>query len=216
MALQIIRYLLLGFSLFHICAAENIVRIHNSPKLTAYQINPAGHEFKLINNCTVKNSEFGFNTNYYWKQRPVGLIGQNSSFIVPFFESYNYERPIFWIDEQNIPHISPLKIGKFKVACQAGPLLLKSGQLALDLKKDHFKNTSSVAVSNHTVIGITRANKIIVAVFKQSNMHNLAKQMLKLGAVDAMKFDGGHSVYLWHKKKIFGNILKYGIGLFKA
>jgi uncharacterized protein YigE (DUF2233 family) len=80
-------------------------------------------------------------------------------------------------------------------AVSGGPMLIKDGNLFLDLKDENFKKGwTGSQIRARTVVGVTRDNHLLLATIEGPHtLWDCAKFLHKLGAVDAMNLDGGGS-----------------------
>jgi uncharacterized protein YigE (DUF2233 family) len=80
-------------------------------------------------------------------------------------------------------------------AVSGGPMLIKDGNLFLDLKDENFKKGwTGAQIRARTVVGVTRDNHLLLATIEGPHtLWDCAKFLHKLGAVDAMNLDGGGS-----------------------
>lgn len=90
-----------------------------------------------------------------------------------------------------------------KHAILAGPSLIKDGIVNVTLKEEGFNPNISYSTAR-AAVGVTQDNKLIfirASSSKSTSLYPVAKLLLKLGAVDAMAFDGGGSSSLIYKGK---------------
>lgn len=89
-------------------------------------------------------------------------------------------------------------------AVSGGPILVKNGQLYVDLKDESFrKSWTSSRITARTAIGVTGNNHLLlVTVEGPHTLWDMAKFMRRLGAVDAMNLDGGGSTTMVVEGKI--------------
>jgi len=80
-------------------------------------------------------------------------------------------------------------------AVSGGPMLVKDGQVFLDLKDENFRrNWTGSQIKARTAIGVTADHHLIMATVEGPHtLWDFAKFLHKLGAVDAMNLDGGGS-----------------------
>src|SRR5262249_55606462 len=80
-------------------------------------------------------------------------------------------------------------------AVSGGPMLVKDGQLYVDLNDEKFrKSWTGSQIVARTAIGVTGQNHLIlVTVEGPHTLWDMSKFMKALGAVDAMNLDGGGS-----------------------
>lgn len=80
-------------------------------------------------------------------------------------------------------------------AVSGGPMLIKDGQLFLDLKAENFrKGWTGAQIHARTAAGVTADNHLLLATIEGPHtLWDVAKFLHKLGAVDAMNLDGGGS-----------------------
>jgi hypothetical protein len=89
-------------------------------------------------------------------------------------------------------------------AVSGGPILVRDGQLYIDLKDESFrKSWTSSRISARTALGVTRNNHLLlVTVEGPHTLWDVAKFMQRLGAVDAMNLAGGGSTTMVVQGKI--------------
>ncbi|MBS2001329.1 MAG: phosphodiester glycosidase family protein [Cyanobacteria bacterium SZAS LIN-5] len=80
-------------------------------------------------------------------------------------------------------------------AVSGGPMLIKDGNLFLDLKAENFrKGWTGAQIHARTAAGVTANNHLLLATIEGPHtLWDVAKFLHKLGAVDAMNLDGGGS-----------------------
>ncbi|HEY9778162.1 MAG TPA: phosphodiester glycosidase family protein [Planktothrix sp.] len=80
-------------------------------------------------------------------------------------------------------------------AVSGGPMLIKDGNLYVDLKDEKFrKGWTGSQIHARTVAGVTANNHLLLATIEGPHtLWDIAKFMKQLGAVDAMNLDGGGS-----------------------
>jgi hypothetical protein len=80
-------------------------------------------------------------------------------------------------------------------AVSGGPILVKDGQVYLDLKDENFrKNWTGSQIKARTAIGVTADHHLILATIEGPHtLWDFAKFLRQMGAVDAMNLDGGGS-----------------------
>ncbi len=80
-------------------------------------------------------------------------------------------------------------------AVSGGPMLIKDGQLFLDLKAENFrKGWTGSQIHARTAAGVTADNHLLLATIEGPHtLWDVAKFLHKLGAINAMNLDGGGS-----------------------
>lgn len=80
-------------------------------------------------------------------------------------------------------------------AVSGGPMLVKDGNIQIDLKGEHFrKGWTGAQIRARTAAGVTDQNHLILATIEGPHtLWDVAKFLKKLGCVDAMNLDGGGS-----------------------
>lgn len=102
--------------------------------------------------------------------------------------------------EQNT---TPSEFGQYPHILGAGPLLLQNGQIVLDAKSEQFSDAFVRQSAIRSCVGRTATGSLIlVAIHNRSgglgpNLTETAQLMQKLGAIDALNFDGGSSTGLF-------------------
>lgn len=89
----------------------------------------------------------------------------------------------------------PKAWGDVVSAVSGGPMLVRGGQLYLDLKSEGFRGGwAGAGIKARTAAGVTWNNHLLlVTVEGPHTLWDMAKFMHRLGAVDAMNLDGGGS-----------------------
>jgi hypothetical protein len=86
---------------------------------------------------------------------------------------------------------------------RTGPLLLSSGRITVNARREGFHDTGLFGRRVRAAIGVTSNNKLLlVAVKTPVTFTELAKVMLHLGAVNAINLDGGSSTALSFGERI--------------
>ncbi|HEY9601977.1 MAG TPA: phosphodiester glycosidase family protein [Allocoleopsis sp.] len=102
--------------------------------------------------------------------------------------------------EQNT---TPSDFGQYPHILGAGPLLLQNRQIVLDAKSEQFSDAFARQSAIRSCIGRTATGSLIlVAIHNRTgglgpNLTETAQLMQKLGAIDALNFDGGSSTGLF-------------------
>ena len=80
-------------------------------------------------------------------------------------------------------------------AVSGGPMLIKDGNLFVDLKDENFRKAwTGSQIRARTAIGVTADNHLLLTTVEGPHtLWDVAKFLHKLGAVDAMNLDGGGS-----------------------
>jgi exopolysaccharide biosynthesis protein len=80
-------------------------------------------------------------------------------------------------------------------AVSGGPMLIKDGNLFLDLKAENFrKGWTGAQIKARTAAGVTKDNHLLLVTIEGPHtLWDVAKFLHKLGAVDALNLDGGGS-----------------------
>ncbi|CAN5343868.1 hypothetical protein BH11CYA1_BH11CYA1_21530 [soil metagenome] len=92
-------------------------------------------------------------------------------------------------------NITPKEWTNVTQAVSGGPLLLKDGKLAFDLKGEKFPaNWTGSHITRRTAVGITADDHLLMATFEgPHSLYDVAKFFLKHGCTEAMNLDGGGS-----------------------
>ena len=108
----------------------------------------------------------------------------------------------------------PEQFAGFPNLIGAGPLLLKNGNISLDVKSEKFQaGFDTQAADRSTISTINEKGKLLLATIQAApqgrppNLLQTAEVLKKLGAVDALNLDGGSSATL----VLGGNILNTSI-----
>lgn len=107
------------------------------------------------------------------------------------------------IDSGNKARIISLKEGRkngwldYETVMCAGPTLVRQGKVSISLKAEGFRN-SLTAPARRTAVGISKAGKLLlVTINRDTSLHDIARVLVGLGAVDALCLDGGSSTALY-------------------
>lgn len=88
----------------------------------------------------------------------------------------------------------------------AGPQLLSNGRNSVAPWNEGFSDSGIYREAPRSAIGLTKHNKVLFVVVKQSvHLTQLARVMKGLGCIDAAMLDGGSSTAIYHR----GKILRY-------
>lgn len=108
-------------------------------------------------------------------------------------------RPFIRVRAHGAPHEWP---GCQSVLC-AGPVLLRNGRPDLRPESEGFNIRSLRVEAVRTAIGIEKDGNLILAVTRGTvTLEAMAEIMRKLGARDAINFDGGGSTALYYNGKV--------------
>ena len=174
--------------------------MRDDKKAIVIKINPAEFQPTLtFRNPLSPNTTISFTTNYSWKQNPIGYVMNERVFKNSLLNpKYDIIRPCLCFDSKNIPSIisgkkvtqrKKLKLD-IKLIVQAGPTLVSNGKIFIDLKREKFR--SDVAHNTRQVsVGVTQNKKIIVIYSYSWSLHEIAKYLISVNCVNAIKFDGG-------------------------
>lgn len=85
----------------------------------------------------------------------------------------------------------------------AGPRLITDGKAYVDARSEGFRDPRIYSPAPRTAVGVTKHNKLIVAVTRKPiTLTKMAQVMKALGAVNAIALDGGGSSTLYYRKKM--------------
>ncbi len=148
------------------------------------------------------------NGGYFFHDRPVGVLKNEGITIwgTPWPDRsgicWNDDGTVRFVDGSNTDYFTTPEAKSFAQALQAGPRLLKNGQLC----KGDDKLTDKIIRDRHprSIIG-TDGNKLYLTVIDgRSNIHSSGATIeetkahcLALGMKDALNLDGGGSSSLW-------------------
>jgi uncharacterized protein YigE (DUF2233 family) len=92
-------------------------------------------------------------------------------------------------------HTRPEAWADVEQAVSGGPMLIKDGELYLDLQAENFRKAwTGRQIHARTAAGVTAYNHLLLVTIEGSHtLWDFAKFLRKLGAVDAMNLDGGGS-----------------------
>lgn len=116
------------------------------------------------------------------------------------------KRTVFTMDSNNLAELVPgldfkehFLQGHSKSAVQAGPRLVVNGKVALDVKKEGFRDPKILTGGGaRSALGITKDHKLILLTTTGATIPQLAEIMKKAGAYQAMNLDGGASSGLYY------------------
>jgi exopolysaccharide biosynthesis protein len=96
---------------------------------------------------------------------------------------------------QMVWHTKPSEWADVVEAVSGGPMLIKNGELYLDLKDENFRrNWTGSQIHARTAAGVTANNHLLLTTIEGPHtLWDFAKFLYKLGAVEAMNLDGGGS-----------------------
>lgn len=189
-------------------AVKNYEFLEKSKNSVVVKVNPLGYHAGVFITSQSKDSEIAFNTNFFWKKKPIGYLKDFE--LIPSIWAHNGYRPVFTIDGAGRPKIySQLKQSeflKYSIISQSGPLLIYNGKVVYptSLKSGKFKSDVS-RVTKHSAIGITKEGKIIVVYCGSGSLWQMISKLQKAGAVSAMNCDGGGSSSLKVSGTLWGN-----------
>ncbi|OWA34236.1 copper amine oxidase [Saccharibacillus sp. O16] len=114
-------------------------------------------------------------------------------------------RTVFAYDDNQMARLIPglkfgaaYEAGQVEGAVQAGPLLLKNGQLAINAVKEGFRDPHVIrGRATRSAIGITANHELILLTVRKATLTQLAGIMKQAGAYQAMNLDGGASSGLY-------------------
>ncbi len=91
----------------------------------------------------------------------------------------------------------------YRLVLGAGPRLLQNGRVSLYPPGEGFRDRRVYALGKRVAVGVTKHNKLILAVVEQPiSLRRLAQVMRALGAVDAIALDGGGSSTLYYRREV--------------
>lgn len=116
------------------------------------------------------------------------------------------KRTVFTYDSNNLAQLVPgldfkehFTQGKSTGAVQAGPRLIVNGKVALDVKKEGFRDPKILTGGGaRSALGITKDHKLILLTTGGATIPQLAEIMKQAGAYQAMNLDGGASSGLYY------------------
>ena len=99
----------------------------NSHK-TVIKLDPKAYIIKVFTKKYDKKADFAINTNFFWKNKPIGFIKDFE--LLPSIVAHNFNRPIFMVDYARNPSIGLVQnynaLVDYSTATQAGPWLIKT------------------------------------------------------------------------------------------
>jgi hypothetical protein len=83
------------------------------------------------------------------------------------------------------------------IECEAGPVLIRDSEICwrIGAKEGLFRD-DVLRKTKHLALGTTKFGKLIAAFFENHAMWEVAREMQRLGCVEAMNCDGGSSASL--------------------
>lgn len=95
---------------------------------------------------------------------------------------------------------------KCKTVLAAGPRLVRDGKIWVYPKEQGFSDPHVLGDANRLAVGLTKKNKLIIAVVRHSiSLEKTAKMMKQLGCVHAMALDSGGSMALYANGKVYAS-----------
>lgn len=187
---------------------RNFEILENNNQFVAVKINPDAYQLNIFVVNYDKSTIIAVNTSFYWNQTPIGWFKDNKN--LSSYLKYEDIRPTFLIDTTKKNQIKKVKtqidLEDYILAFQAGPTLIENGKIVFRDKIKEEKIRSDITRrTNHTAIGITKANKLVIIFGYNSNLLELSNKFLSYKCDSALNFDGGHSAFLKIEDKIFGN-----------
>lgn len=188
---------------------SNIGWIEKTDSIKAIQVNTSSYNYEVFigkSNETI----LAFNTNYYWKNIPIGLIQSRRKKIASTVYPY-CKWPIFTIKDGKAS-IEYKQDNEADIQSQIGPTILFNGEYAIEkIHSEGFYKKDSTRKTSHIAIGVKRNGRFIVAYFKNASMSEMADKFKKWGCYASAKCDGGHSCYLRFQNFKVGTEVKAGI-----
>ncbi|QPC47539.1 phosphodiester glycosidase family protein [Mangrovibacillus cuniculi] len=154
------------------------------------------------------NAKVAINANYFdaytsssYKQPYNGVIREgvilNNFAIVDF--------SVFYITKDGVPGISGgnefrsgLVASNYKTAVQAGPRLIKNGNISVNPVAEGFSSPKILSSPGaRSAVGITKSQQVLFVTGSGLTIDQLANVMKQLGAYQAMNLDGGASSGLY-------------------
>ncbi|MGE5380597.1 MAG: phosphodiester glycosidase family protein [Methylocystaceae bacterium] len=100
---------------------------------------------------------------------------------------------------------------------QAGPILVKDGAIALNIKADNMTEPKFYQRSSWSFIAVDKKNNVVLGTVSGVTMSQMAATVQKLGMQNAMALDGNASCALYHQGKYLikpGRKISNGLALF--
>jgi len=95
-----------------------------------------------------------------------------------------------------------IREGNIDGAIQAGPRLVRNGEVELDVEGERFRDPKILTNSGaRSALGITRDHRLILLTVPAATIPQLAETMRQAGAWQAMNLDGGASSGLYYNGK---------------
>lgn len=87
---------------------------------------------------------------------------------------------------------------EFDTVLAGGLTLVNGGRVSINWRAEGFSDRALLRSTRRTAVGVTAENKLLlVTINKSVSLHQLAKILLKAGAVQAMLLDGGSSTAMY-------------------
>jgi exopolysaccharide biosynthesis protein len=157
------------------------------------------------------------NANYFWQGKPIGvLMSQGTRTLsLPLTKS----RAVLVIQgkKATVHVVTPAEaersvrtVWKGATVIQAGPRIVHEGRVTTRSEIANEKVSADVLRrTNHTVIGITRAGKLLLCFIRGQTVAECARIVQQAGAVEALNLDGGGSASLRYQGQSYGRTNPY-------
>lgn len=164
-------------------------------------INSYAYDFSSFSGKQLKGKEISFNSNYYWKGLPIGIL---TGFQKTIWEPALTTRAILTVDQEGRASIvdSKHRIKDPMLESQVGPWLLRDGTIIKD--KQGFPN-STLRTTKRLAVGTTSAGKIVICFTEHTPIFDIGGILKSYGCTDAMGLDSGSSTSLWIDKEFWGS-----------
>lgn len=118
-------------------------------------------------------------------------------------------RAVFVYDRNHLAEVADgadmpalIREGRIDGAVQAGPRLVRDGEMQLDVEGERFRDPKILTNSGaRSALGITRDHRLILLTVGSATIPQLAEMMHQAGAWQAMNLDGGASSGLYYNGK---------------
>lgn len=185
----------------------HIAEISSGPGHLALQVNPAAFAVRAFTKNRIPHgAALVLNANYYWEANHIGRMFDQGRFM-PGLVSFAGVRPLLVLERT--AHILEARVVDFaqirrETVVQAGPTLVWDGKVALGTVREGFR-PDAVRKAAHVAVGVTAAHKLLAVYVSSMGAAELARLMADLGAVRAMKLDGGHAAVMRWGSRRLGN-----------
>ncbi|OWR33169.1 copper amine oxidase [Saccharibacillus sp. O23] len=207
-----VRYKQQVFYMGNTALRANVITVqlmHPRVKLDAAFANHKAGSVQELRGIAAQNGAYAaINATYFdaytsaTYKAPYGYLVSNG---LMRFVNGGTDRTVFAYDDNQLARLIPglkfgaaYEAGQVEGAVQAGPLLLKNGQLAINARAEGFRDPHVISGrATRSAIGITANHELIMLTVRGATLTQLAGIMKRAGAYQAMNLDGGASSGLY-------------------